>query len=213
MGWLREHTRLAGAIAVCVVAVVGVVVGVALTRDGSGGATRLPTTGDWAPITVTRAEVPVIGGGVAVDVDPTKERKDFGTTLAILPGKHRYELTLTNISDLGMINSLQWYPPSGLHIVKVLSSSAGRCTLSGLKGFGGNLFPTVVLYPNILCEDVNLKAPSCTCLGDGGILAIRFVTEADVAVVAGDARVRTATLVYKRIPGYLGGGSSGQGSG
>ena len=29
-----------------------------------------PTTGDWTPITVTRPKVPVIAGGIPVDVDP-----------------------------------------------------------------------------------------------------------------------------------------------
>ena len=40
-----------------------------------------PTTGDWTPITVKRPKVPVIAGGIPVDVDPTTSRSDFSTTL------------------------------------------------------------------------------------------------------------------------------------
>ena len=138
-----------------------------------------PTTGQWAPITVARPKVPIIGGGIPVDIDPMVHRNDFSTTLAPLPGTHRYGITISNASNLGAINSFQWYPPTGVHIVKVVGSTEGHCTLTGLTGFGGNQFPTVVLYPNILCDKLDLKPPSCTCLGDGGAVTISFVTDKD----------------------------------
>jgi hypothetical protein len=90
-----------------------------------------------------------------------------------------------------------------VHIVKVLGSSDGHCAAAGLTGFGGNQFRTVVLFPNIFCDRLNLKAPSCTCLGDGGSMTLSFVTDKDLGGSLGDASMRTATLVFKRIPGYL----------
>jgi hypothetical protein len=199
----RGHTTLASVLVVCTVAVGGVIAALVITKDGHESAAPVPTTGLWAPITVTRPSVPIIGGGIPVDIDPMLERHDFSTTLTSLPGTHRYRLTMSNVSNLGAINSLQWYPPTGVHILKVVGSTEGHCILTGLTGFGGNQFPTVVLYPNILCDNLDLKPPSCTCQGDGGALAISFVTDKDVGVVAGDARMRTATLVFDRIPAYL----------
>ncbi len=158
-----------------------------------------PTTGDWRPITVTRPKVPVIAGGIPVDVDPTTSRSDFSTTLYRL-GPNRYKLTIFNTSTLGAIDSLQWFPPIGVRVLKVLGSSAGHCALTGLAGFGGSQFPGLVLYPNILCQKLDLNAASCTCRGDGGAVAISFVTNKVVPVDGGDLRLRTARLVFDRIP-------------
>ena len=94
----------------------------------------------------------------------------------------------------------QWYPPIGVRVLKVLGSSAGHCTLTGLAGFGGNQFPTLVLYPNILCEKLDLNAATCICRGDGGAVSISFVTNKVVPVDGGDLRLRTASLVFDRIP-------------
>jgi hypothetical protein len=158
-----------------------------------------PTTGDWTPIAVKRPKVPIIAGGIPVDVDPTTSRSDFSTTLYRL-GPNRYRLTIFNTSTLGAIDSLQWYPPIGVRILKVLGSSAGHCTLTGLAGFGGNQFPTIVLYPNILCEKLDLNAATCICRGDGGAVAISFVTNKIVPVDGGDLRLRTASVAFDRIP-------------
>ncbi len=158
-----------------------------------------PTTGDWTPITVKRPKVPVIGGGIPVDVDPTTSRSDFSTTLYRL-GPDRYRLTIFNTSTLGAITSLQWYPPIGVRILKVLGSSTGHCTLTGLAGFGGNQFPALVLYPNILCEQLDLNAATCICRGDGGAVAISFVSNKVVPVDGGDLRLRTADVAFDRIP-------------
>lgn len=206
----RGRTKLAVVLAACAVAAAGVVAALVLT-DGHGGTAKnahdsagiTRTTGSWAPLTVTRPQVPIIGGGIPVDIDPVVIRTDLTTALSFLPGKDRYKITVSNTSNVGAITSLQWYPPLGVHIVKVLGSSDGHCTAAGLRGFGGNQFRTVTLSPNILCNGLDLKPPSCTCLGDGGTMTISFVTDKDLGGSLGDARMRTATLVFDRIPGYI----------
>jgi hypothetical protein len=100
-----------------------------------------------------------------------------------------------------------------VHIVKLIGNSEGNCTLTGLTGFGGNQFPTLVLYPDVFCDNVDLKPPSCTCLGDGGTMTISFVTEEDYGGGAGEFRMHTATLVRDRIPSYLKPGSTAPSSG
>ncbi len=208
MGRLRGRTRLACVVAVCAAIVGGVVAALVLTTGASDSSARLPTTGEWAPLTHSRPKVPIIGGGIPVELEPLKERKDFGTTLVTLPGKHHYEITFINISDAGVINSFQWYPPLGVHVTRLLRSSRGHCTLTGLTGFGGNQFPGVVLYPNILCEGVDLEAPTCTCLGNGGSLSIAFTADAEVKAIAAAIKLRTATLSFDRIPGFLTAGTT-----
>ena len=211
MGRWRGQTKLAGVLVACVVAAGGVIAALLITNGhgstaaketrASRGPTR--TTGAFAPITVTRPPIPVIGGGIPVDIDPVVSRTDLGTTLSPLPGVNSYRITVANISDVGAINSFQWFPPVGVHIVKVIGSSDGHCTATGVTGLGGNQFKTVVLFPNILCDQLNLKPPSCTCLGDGGSMTISFVTDKDLGGSLGDAKMRTATLVFDRIPGYI----------
>ena len=212
MGRWRGHTKLASVLAACALAVIGVIVALIVTNDGHNNAatkdglesTSLTrTTGLWAPITVVRPKVPIIGGGIPVDIDPVVSRTDLGTTLAPLPGTDRYRITISNTSNVGAITSFQWYPPPGIHIVKVLGSTEGHCTATGLTGFGGNQFRTVVLFPNILCDELDLKPPSCTCQGDGGTVAISLVTDKNLGGSLGDVRMRTATIVFDRIPGYL----------
>ena len=201
----RGLAQLACALVACVV-VVGVIAAVIVMKDGDESAA--PTTGEWAPITVTRPNVPIIGGGVPVDIDPMVHRDDLSTTITPLPGTHHYGITVSNTSALGAINSFQWYPPTGLRLLEVVGSTKGHCTLEGLRGFGGNQFPTVVLYPNITCDKVDLQPPSCTCLGDGGTVTISFVTDKDYGAGSGELRVRAATLVFDRIPSYLKPGST-----
>lgn len=207
MGSRRGHAKLAGVLVACAVAVGGLIAALVVTRDGSTGlayqSTELaPTTGAWAPIAISKPKVPIIAGGIPVDIDPMVKRTDFSTTLFPLPGAHTYRMTVFNTSNLGAINAFQWYPPLGVRIIKVIGSSAGRCASTGLTGFGGNQFPTIVLYPNILCDQLDLKPPSCTCLGDGGSVTVSFVTNKDVAVDGGDLRMRAATLDFDPIPVY-----------
>jgi hypothetical protein len=188
----------------CILAV-GAIAALVVTKRG--GESAVPTTGEWSPITVARPNVPIIGGGIPVDLDPMIHRDDLGTTIAPLPGTHRYGITISNISDIGAINSFQWFPPFGVRVLKVLGSTEGHCTLTGLKGYGGNQFPTVVLYPNIFCDRLHLEAPSCTCLGNGGTMTISFVTDKEYPGGSGELRMRSATLSFDRIPSYLGAGS------
>jgi hypothetical protein len=207
----RSSPWLALALTGCAVAVGGVIAALVITNDGHSSATvestptpmvttgTAPTTGDWKPITVTRPKLPVIGGGIPVDIDPIVSRTDFNTTLFPV-GSGRYRMTIFNTSSLGAINSLQWYPPVGVRIMSVSGSSAGRCRLTGLGGFGGNQFPTVVLYPNIFCDRLDLTPATCICRGDGGSVSITFKTDKHLAVNDGDLRLRSATLVFDRIP-------------
>jgi len=195
-----------GALVVCALAVGGVVAGLAFSQAGREEA--LPTTGPLAPITVSRPNVPVIGGGIPVDIDPMTHREDLSLLLAPLPGTHRYAMTVSNISNLGAIDAFQWYPPTGVRVLELIGSTRGHCNLTGLKGYGGNQFPTVVLYPNIFCTGLGLKAPSCTCLGDGGVVTISFVTDKDYGGGSGEIRMRAATLAFKPVPTYLAPGST-----
>ena len=199
----RGRATLALVLVACALAVGGVIAALVTTKHGHESTeARAPTTGMWAPLTVPRPKVPIIAGGIPVDIDPMTIPTYFTTTLTPL-GARRYRMTIFNISNLGAINSLQWFPPVGVHVVSLLGSSEGHCSLSGLTGFGGNQFPTVVLNQNILCNKLDLKAPSCTCLGDGGAMSISFVTDKDIAVGEGDLRMRAATVSLERIPGYV----------
>ena len=200
---LRGH---ASVLAVCALVVGGAIAVLIVTQRGHEATARAATTGPLAPITVKRPSVPIIGGGIPVDLEPLIERKDFSTSLVFLPGTHRYRITISNVSNLGAINSFQWYPPTTVHILKVLGSSVGTCTLRGLTGFGGNQFPTVVLHPSVLCDKVDLKAPSCTCLGNGGAVTISFVTDKEFGAGDVDLRVRTATARLPPRPRVLSGG-------
>ena len=201
----RGHAKLAIVLVACALAVGGAIAGLLITDDGHGNPSHerlavAPTTGSWAPISVARPKVPVIAGGIPVDIDPMSIPTYFSTTLFSLPGAHHYRMTIYNVSNLGAVNSLQWFPPTGVHIVKLLGSSEGRCTVGGLNGFGGNQFPGVVLNQNILCGGLDLKPPSCTCLGDGGAVTVSFVTDKTIVAGEGDLRLRAATVVPGRIP-------------
>ncbi len=200
----RGYATLAAVGVACAIAV-GAVVAVIVTKDGEEGtassvssAPVAPKTGLWKPISIPPHKVPMIAGGIPVDIDPAITRRDFSTTLFHL-GPREYRMTIFNTSDLGAINALQWYPPVGMRITKLIGSSQGECRLAGLEGFGGNQFPSIVLYPNILCEGLDLKAPSCLCLGDGGSVEITFRTNKDLALGEGDLRIRAATLSFDRI--------------
>lgn len=201
----RGPAKLAIALVAATLVVGGLVAALVVgNEDGAG----VPTTGPWAPISVARPELPVIAGGIPVDIEPTVHRNDLTMVMGVLPGRHRYRVTISNTSSLGAINSFEWYPPTGVHVVKLLGSSQGTCTLTGLKGFGGNQFPALVLYPDVRCDNVDLAPPSCICQGDGGTVTISFVTEEDYAGGAGELRMRAATLVFDRIPDYLGSSSA-----
>ena len=199
---MRRWRGPASVLVVCALVIGGAVAAIVLTRGDDESTPRAATTGPLAPLRIARPSVPIIGGGIPVDLEPLIEPKDFGTALTFLPGKNRYRITISNTSTLGAINSFQWYPPAKVHILKVLGSSVGNCTLRGLTGFGGNQFPGLVLHPDVLCNRLDLKPPSCTCRGDGGAVAISFVTDKELSAGDVDVRVRSATLVFHRIPVY-----------
>jgi hypothetical protein len=184
------------------VAVVGIVAALALVGfgDGKSGGRTLAET-DTRPLTV--AKPPLIRDGGLILNEPDSADQDWLTSgISPLPGAHRYQVTVTNASSIGTINSFEWYPPTGVRILRVIGSSAGHCVLTGLSGFGGDQFKTVLLYPNIFCDSVTLKAPTCTCTGDGGSMTISFVLNTE-ATASGAARVVTATPILRVVPSFL----------
>jgi hypothetical protein len=207
MGLGRVHSKLAIALGVFVLVAAGAVTAVVVAAR-EGGASVTPTTGDYAPISVSRPVVPTLAGAVLQDPE-SGVTTHLSTMILRLPGVHRYRITITNTSNLGFINSFEWYPPIGVQIMRVTGSSVGDCALTGLAGFGGNQFKTVLLHPNISCNNVNLKPPSCTCLGDGGSMSISFVADRNMPA-AGAARMISATLVLDPIPSYLTAGAASQ---
>src|SRR5262245_34395539 len=115
----RGPAKLAIALLAGTLAVGGVVAALVVRHDDTEA---LPTTGQWAPISVKRPKLPVIAGGIPVDIDPMVHRSDLSSTLLTLPGANRYRLTVSNTSNLGAITSFQWYPPTGVHIVELTGS-------------------------------------------------------------------------------------------
>jgi hypothetical protein len=184
----RGHAKLAIVLAACAaVAVGGVIAARLITTDDHHTTAPLPlapTTGSWTPLTVPAPKIPITGQGIPVAVDPRVTRNDFSSTMFPLDD-HQYQMTVFNNSTLGPINSFQWYPPPGVRVVEVVDSTAGHCRTAGRS--------------SILCDELDLKAPTCTCLGDGGSMQMTFVTDKDVAVGEGDLRVRAATLAFDRI--------------
>ena len=155
---MRRWRGPASVLVVCAVVIGGVIAAILVTRGNDESTPRAATSGPLAPLRIARPSVPVIGGGIPVDLEPLIEPIDFGTALTFLPGKNRYRITISNTSTLGAINSFQWYPPAKVHILKVLGSSVGNCTLRGLTGFGGNQFPGLVLHPDVLCKQARSQA-------------------------------------------------------
>jgi hypothetical protein len=195
--------RTLAVLASCAVAVVGIVAALALVGFGGGksGGGTVAATDATAPLTV--AKPPLIRDGGLILNEPDSADQDWLTSgISPLPGAHRYQVTVTNASSIGFIDSFEWYPPTGVRILKVIGSSAGHCVLTGLSGFGGDQFKAVLLYPNIFCDAVALKPPTCTCTGDGGSMTISFVLSTE-ATASGAARVVTATPTLKTIPSFI----------
>ena len=212
MGTVRSRPRLVIVLGLGALAVGGVVAGLLAVSSGGSGVSATPSTGPYAPITVVRPKIYTTAGAVINDPGAAVET-NLNTSASQLPGANRYRITVSNTSNLGFIESFQWYPPTGVHIVRVIGSSAGSCGVSGVTGLGGAQFKTVLLYPNITCSKVHLKPPSCTCLGDGGNVDISFVADRPLGGT-GTTRMISARLVLHQIPSYLKAqtGSAGQGS-
>jgi hypothetical protein len=192
---------LLGGFALVALAAAGILIGAGAFGGGASLET-LPTTGMYRPITVKAPLIPHAGfnGPLVVDPDSTI-RQGQDIQMIVTPGSqpNHYSLTFTNSSSIGWINQFRWFPPAGVSIVKVTGSTKGHCDASGTTGFGGNQFKGVVLNPEIVCTDVNLHPPSCTCRGDGGVVTVSVVTSKAVKL-PGSARVDAATPVLKIIP-------------
>jgi hypothetical protein len=202
--WLSNHRLivLAAVVVVGLAVVGGVLGGVVFAGGTSGSAGATPTTGAYAPLTVPAPLVPKPGFNGALIVDPDSTiRQGQDLQMIVSPGSspRHYTLTFTNASSLGWINSFKWFPPTGVQIAKVVSSSAGHCYATGTSGLGGKQFGGVVANPEITCENVSLKPPTCTCRGDGGTVRVSIVSTAPIHL-PGSARVDTATPVLKIIP-------------
>jgi hypothetical protein len=146
--------------------------------------------------------VPLVGGVLLGELDPGTGG-DLQMILSQAARPHHYQLTVTNSSGIGFVNAFQWLPPAGVQIVKVTGSSSGHCKLAGTSGFGGNQFKTVLLYPNILCDNINLKPPTCTCRGDGGSETISFIATQELGLHQGVASVISMTPVLKVVPSHV----------
>jgi hypothetical protein len=174
---------------------------VVLVIGAGTGASAVATTGPYAPIHVFRPTIYTEAGTLLNDPEAALIPSYLGTAVSKLPGLHRYRVTVTNTSNLGFIDSLQWYPPPGVHITRVIGSSVGDCAATGLTGFGGNQFKTVLLYPNISCDRVGLKPPSCTCQGNGGSVSVSFVVDRAFTGL-GSTQLTSARLVLHPILSY-----------
>jgi hypothetical protein len=200
---MRSNRRLAllGLCALVGVALIGGLIGFGV-GGGGGSSLAMPTTGAYAPISVPTPITPHLGFGGALAADPDsmiRQGQDLQIVISREPGRNHYKLTVTNVSGIGFINSFHWLPPTGVNILKVTGSSSGQCDATGTSGFGGKQFQTVVLNPEILCDGVNLKPPTCTCSGDGGQVSVSFVASQPVGL-GGAARVDSATPVLAVIP-------------
>jgi hypothetical protein len=199
----RLNRKLVGLGVCAVVVVAGVGAGVSFALGGGEKAVTLPTTGAYVPITVAKPATGLMALAQGVDPDSmSKVGSDLETVLSAGSQAHHYKLTIQNTSGMGYVNSLYWSPPSGVTVTKVTGSSVGNCTLTGTSGFGGKLFPGVVLYPKIACAGLNLKPPSCTCKADGGRIVISFVAD-QFPGLAGSVGITSATPVLKIIPSFV----------
>jgi hypothetical protein len=183
----RSNWRLAVIVFFLVtgVAVGGVVAGFSIFSDsGDGALPAMPTTGDYAPISIVHPQ----NSAIADPDSRSRQGQDLSTVLSRGAGSHRYRVTVSNVSAIGFINSLSWVPPAGMTIVNVTGSSSGHCEL---------------LAARISCDGVNLKPPTCTCRDDGGQIVISFIANSDPGLLAGASRVASATPVLKVIPGYV----------
>jgi hypothetical protein len=196
-------------VSVAVVALAAAGAALAATVFSTPKLLTLPTTGAWAPLTwqhpllATQNFIPNPLHPPIVDPDSMiRSGTDVQTVLTRLGNGH-YKLHVVNSSGIGYINSFHWFPPAGLELSKVTASSTGTCNLSGTSGAGGNLFPTVVLNPEIDCENISLKPPTCTCRGDGGALDILFTVTKGTnpsGLMSGSVRIETGTPVLRIIP-------------
>ena len=106
------RSRLAVGLAICVVAAAGAVAAVLVSAGGDDDSSAVATTGPYAPMKVKRQVVRMVGGGVSRGPEAGAQN-NLTTNLIELPGRNRYEVTIANTSNLGAVNSFEWYPPVG----------------------------------------------------------------------------------------------------
>jgi hypothetical protein len=141
----------------------GVVASVLLAACGGSGknAADTSTTGENAPIAAT---ILTHNSNGQTFVDPDSENKMGSDLLYVvlqLPSG-RFQLTVTNRSALGFVNSFTWKAPPNVKLTSLLTNANGHCTLSDEQ---------------IVCSGIALKPPSCTCLGDGGKAVLTFTAK------------------------------------
>jgi hypothetical protein len=135
-----------------------------------------------------------------VGMDPDQEPEGGMDALVVLTslGHGRYQLRITNTTEIGFINSFTWVAPSQFTITHVTASSRGSCRLDG---------------GNIVCDGQAIPPPKCTCL-PGGTMTIAFTARVPAAaakaanqqrgVVGGYLRLQHMTPVPYLIPSYQG---------
>jgi hypothetical protein len=192
--------------AVVAVAVAGALIGLAASGSFSSGGARalppMPTTGDYAPFHFLESpsdpDSDTLGG------------QDMTSVLTRMQGHSHYRLEVSNISNLGVINGFNWIPPTGMKLVQVSKASSGSCRISASPAAGGTQ-----AFPALACTGVSMKAPSCTCRGDGGKVTVLLVARNgdDSGFLAGASQIVSATLAYKAVPGYVQAAPQPSGSG
>jgi hypothetical protein len=163
--------------------------------SGCGGE-REPGTTDLKTLYAQEIKPPV-HSEAEVGIDPddiAASSTQFNSTIRFLGG-NRYQLTITNGSDLGFLNSFTWVHPPQMTITAVNGSSAGRCRL---------------VSGDIACTGMAIKPPKCSCLA-GGHASVRFEGRIKVApgethggVQGGWLRIGNVTPVPYTIPSFLG---------
>jgi hypothetical protein len=131
----------------------------------------------------------------AKGVDPDAEQRSSTEVSVSVSsrGTGHYQVLVQNTSQIGFINSFEWFPPPGLTITSVTSSSAGQCELQG----------------NVIACRATLPPPKCTCL-PGGAMTVDFaakmrgVGKIQYGFRGASVVVRSMTPVPYIIPSRLG---------
>jgi hypothetical protein len=135
------------ALALVVVAALGVVVGCGGKGSGAGASTTVPE------IKPSQQQF----GGAGVDPDQTPMGSSDATAVVRRLGTHQFQLLVQNLSATGFIDTFEW-KPVGLTVTAVIRSSRGSCRLSGRL---------------ISCTKASLRPPTCLCR-PGGSMTVDF---------------------------------------
>ena len=179
------------------------VIACVLLLAGCGDTNRnvTSTTPGSEPLTVPTPELRN-GDGTAAAADPDSQLRQVPSvqTSLVHTGGNRYVLTVANASDIGSIDAFKWVVPEGVRVTNIASATGGSCSVVSTASPAGHSVDA------ISCA-VHLHPPSCTCLGDGGKVAVRF--EAVLAKsltghgLAGATQVTALTPVLKPVPSAL----------